>query len=229
MRDLGNIVLHIPAREGSERVPMKNIRLMSGSPMISYSIRAALISGVTKNIYINTDSKDIIDYVKKEFDQVDVYHRRKDLASGTATSDQFNMDIINSLKPDTLIMVNPVCPLIEASDISNAVLKYQDSECDTLITCNETQMQTFCNELPVNIRINEQLALSQENKKVKILNWAITIWDAKKFKKRFDRLGYAVMGEERLLFPIHRMRGLKVSEEADFQMCEAIISSNIKS
>jgi CMP-N,N'-diacetyllegionaminic acid synthase len=228
MKNLGKIVLHIPAREGSKRVPRKNIRLMAGNPMISYVIKAVLMSNVTKNVYINTDSREIMDYVDREYNQIISYNRRKDLASDTATSDQFNMDIINSLKPDTLIMINPVCPLIESTDISNAVLEYQNSDCDTLITCNETQMQTFCNGLPVNIRVDEQLSPSQDNKKVKILNWAITIWDAKKFKKRFDKFGYAVMGENRLLHPIDHLKSFKVSEEVDFQTCQAIISSNIK-
>jgi CMP-N,N'-diacetyllegionaminic acid synthase len=226
MKNLGKVVLHIPAREGSKRVPRKNIRLMAGSPMISYVIKAALMSGVTDNIYVNTDSEEIIDYVNREYSQLNIYKRNFFLASDTASSDQFNMDIINTLNPDTLIMINPVCPLIESTDIANAVLEYQNSDCDTLITCNETQMQTFCDGLPVNIRVNEQLCPSQDNKKVKILNWAITIWDARKFKKRFDELGYSVMGDVRLLHPINHLRSFKVSEEMDFQACQALIISN---
>jgi CMP-N-acetylneuraminic acid synthetase len=66
MKNLGKIVLHIPAREGSKRVPRKNIRLMAGNPMISYTIRAALMSGITDHVYVNTDSEEIIDYVNRE-------------------------------------------------------------------------------------------------------------------------------------------------------------------
>ena len=36
MKDLGKIVIHIPAREGSKRVPKKNLRHMNGKPMISF-------------------------------------------------------------------------------------------------------------------------------------------------------------------------------------------------
>jgi CMP-N-acetylneuraminic acid synthetase len=149
------------------------------------------------------------------------------LASDTASSDQFNMDIINTLQPNTLIMVNPVCPLIDSSDIKNAVLEYQSSNCDTLITCSTTQMQTFCDDNPVNIRVDGQLQPSQDNKVVQILNWAITIWDAKKFKKRFDKLGYAVMGENRLLYSIDHLKSFKVSEEKDFQVCQRLIVSEL--
>ena len=75
MKNLGKVVLHIPAREGSKRVPRKNIRLMAGSPMISYVIKAALMSGVTDNIYVNTDSEEIIDYVNREYSQLNIYKR----------------------------------------------------------------------------------------------------------------------------------------------------------
>ena len=34
----------IPARGGSKRIPLKNIKEFNGSPLISYSIKAALES-----------------------------------------------------------------------------------------------------------------------------------------------------------------------------------------
>lgn len=225
MKDLGKVVLHIPAREGSKRVPRKNIREMAGSPMISYTIRAALNSGVTDGVYVNTDAHEIIDYVQEAFPEMKVYERKKTLADDKASSDQFNMDIIEALQPDTLIMINPVCPLIEAEDIKNAVLAYQKADCDTLITCSTTQMQTFCNDQPVNINPDEELAPSQDNPVVQILNWAITIWDAKAFKQRFHELGYASMGIKRFLYPIDHLKSFKVSEEKDFKVCEALILS----
>lgn len=225
MRDLGKVVLHIPAREGSKRVPRKNIRLMAGKPMISYALTAALESAVTKNIYLNTDAQEIIDYITAEFPQVKVYKRDKSLASDTASSDEFNMDVINSLTPDTLIMINPVCPLIEASDISAAVTAYRKSNADTLITCSETKMQAFCEGNSVNINVNEALAPSQLNPAVQILNWAITIWDAAAFSKRFRENGYAVLGQARYLFPIDHLKSFKVSELGDFKVCEALIET----
>jgi CMP-N-acetylneuraminic acid synthetase len=39
-----------PARSGSKRVTGKNIRLLGGHPMIAYSIRAALDSGVFQRV-----------------------------------------------------------------------------------------------------------------------------------------------------------------------------------
>ena len=227
MKNLGKIVLHIPARENSKRVPHKNIRIMNGYPMISYAIQNAIDSDVTKNIYVNTDSDEIEHYVKNNFD-IKVYKRESSLANDKATSDQFNHDIIDRLKPDTLIMINPVCPLISPSDIKEALDLYKKSNCDTLISASKTQMQTFCDLQAVNINLNEELAPSQENKVVHVLNWAITIWNAKLFDERMNKQGFASMGEDRLLFELDHIRGIKVSEEEDFIFAEKILKINEK-
>ena len=67
------IVLHIPARDGSKRVPKKNIRLMNGRPMIDYTIRAAIGAAITTNLYVNTDSEDIENYVDENYDTIKIY------------------------------------------------------------------------------------------------------------------------------------------------------------
>lgn len=50
-------VAFIPARSGSKRVPNKNIRQLGGHPMLAYSIRAAIDSGVFDAVICATDSE----------------------------------------------------------------------------------------------------------------------------------------------------------------------------
>ncbi|SEH30094.1 cytidylyltransferase domain-containing protein [Magnetospirillum fulvum] len=47
----------IPARSGSVRVRHKNIRTLNGHPVIAYSIRAAIESGVFASVVVSTDSE----------------------------------------------------------------------------------------------------------------------------------------------------------------------------
>lgn len=49
----------IPARGGSKRIPRKNIKLFLGRPIIEYSIRAALESGLFNQIIVSTDDEEI--------------------------------------------------------------------------------------------------------------------------------------------------------------------------
>ncbi len=224
MKNLGKIVLHIPAREGSKRVPKKNIRLMNNNPMISYAIEASIKANISEHLYVNTDSKEIKDFVNTNYDEVKIYKRKKLLASDEASSEDFNLDIIKQLSADTLIMINPVCPLVTSNDIKNAFKAYKESDCDTLITSTSTKMQTFCENIAININEDEKLAPSQDNKIITTLNWAITLWDAKKFIKRMEEKGYASLGENRLFFDIDPLHSIKVSEEKDFLLAENLLS-----
>jgi CMP-N-acetylneuraminic acid synthetase len=225
MRELGKTALHIPAREGSKRVPRKNLRLMNGKPMISYVIEAALQSGVTEHCYVNTDSEELIAYVKSAYPRMKIYLRAKELCNDRAQSDDFNADMIRNLQPDTLIMINPVCPLIEAEDIQNVVEAYKNSDADTLITSCSTHMQTFCEGKPVNIDVMQPLAPSQENPLVTTLNWAITLWEAQPFLRRMEEKGFGVWGDKLMFYDIEPFKAVKVSVEDDFLFAEKLIKT----
>lgn len=219
-------IAHIPARAGSKRVPKKNLRLVAGKPMVAYAIDIALRANYIDEVYINTDDPEMASVGEEH--GAKVYLRDPELASDTATSDDFNSDIIRNLKPKTLVMVSPTCPLLTLDDVSSALNAYEQCDADTLITCSETQMQVFCQDRPVNIDVNSALAPSQENPRVQILNWAITIWDGKAFETRMNANGHAVWGSKRVLHPIPALNSVKVSTLEDFELATAIMTARLQ-
>jgi CMP-N,N'-diacetyllegionaminic acid synthase len=52
-------VAFIPARQGSKRVPGKNVRVFGGHPMLAYTLAPAIESGVFESVIVSTDSEDI--------------------------------------------------------------------------------------------------------------------------------------------------------------------------
>ena len=55
----------IPARQGSKRIPKKNIRDFSGKPVIAYSIKVAIESGIFDKVLVSTDSENIAEIAIK--------------------------------------------------------------------------------------------------------------------------------------------------------------------
>jgi len=55
----------IPARGGSKRIPRKNIKDFYGSPLISYSIKAAIDSNCFDKIIVSTDDEEIAEIALK--------------------------------------------------------------------------------------------------------------------------------------------------------------------
>ncbi len=49
----------ITARGGSKRIPRKNIKEFCGKPIITYSIEAALHSGLFTEVMVSTDDEEI--------------------------------------------------------------------------------------------------------------------------------------------------------------------------
>lgn len=220
------LVAQIPARGGSKRVPRKNVRNMAGRPMIAYSIEAALAVEEIDDVVVNTDDEEIAQ-VAGESGAL-VHMRPKELASDSATGDDFTLEFIQRWKPKTLMLINPVCPLVQTKEIQDAIAKFNYSEGDTLISCSETQMQVAVEGTFVNIDSSGPLMPSQENPKVQILNWAVAIWDTDSFLTRKRQNGPAYLGEQRILFPIDGISGIKVSEEEDFLLAEAILQARKK-
>src|ERR1700733_12258823 len=54
----------IPARGGSKRIPRKNMALLGGKPLISYTIEAALSSHRLSEVLVSTDDKEIAEYAR---------------------------------------------------------------------------------------------------------------------------------------------------------------------
>jgi len=55
----------ITARGGSKRIPRKNIKDFCGEPIINYSIKAAINSGIFDEIMVSTDDDEIAEISKK--------------------------------------------------------------------------------------------------------------------------------------------------------------------
>ena len=53
-----NCIGLIPARSGSKRIPNKNIRHLNGHPLLAYSIRSALDSGIFESVVVSTNSEE---------------------------------------------------------------------------------------------------------------------------------------------------------------------------
>lgn len=56
-----NMVGLIPARDGSKRLPGKNRKLLAGHPLIAYTIRAAIDSGVFSEVLVCSENAAIMD------------------------------------------------------------------------------------------------------------------------------------------------------------------------
>jgi len=215
------IICEIPARYGSQRLPHKNLKMLCGKKMIEYSINAAKKSRFIDRIYVNTENQKI---GQVAIDSGVEFYRRDSILSGpNRHSDDFNYDFIKKIHPDILVMVNPVCPLITTDDIDKTINFFLKNKYNTVITVSHEYLQCFFKNQPVNVELKSKLLATQDLEPVQIINWAVTIWDAKKFVERYETIGSGVLSGDIGFFPISKKRAIKISTLDDFEMAEAIL------
>ena len=77
----------IPLRGGSKSIPKKNIKLIANKPLCYWTIYAAIKSPLIDNVYISTDSKEIIDVIQSFNFDIKIILRPNELATDTASTE----------------------------------------------------------------------------------------------------------------------------------------------
>ncbi len=215
------IICEIPARDGSKRVKQKNLRHIDGQPLISYAIEAAKKSEMLDEVYVNSESE-VIGQIALDYG-IKFYKRDINLAGDNTTSDEFNYDFIKVLNPDILVMVNPVSPLIEGTDIDGAIDFFIKNNYDTVITVREEKFQAFCDNKPINFDPKLPLPRTQDLKPIQLCAWSICIWRAETFVESYEKTGHAVFSGNVGFYPLTFLRSIKISDEEDFALAESLL------
>lgn len=87
----------IPARSGSKRIPNKNIQLLNGHPMLAYTVRAAIDSGVFDSVICATDS-DLYADIARYYGAEVPFLRSADISGDKSPDIEWVIWILNSLK-----------------------------------------------------------------------------------------------------------------------------------
>ena len=122
----------IPARGGSKRIPGKNIRDLCGKPIISYTIEAAVQSGVFSRIIVSTDSDEIASVAKEHGAEVP-FIRQASLADDHTPVSLVTVDALERLDPNGMIyqsvaQLMPNCPLRTDEDIKDSYQQFVETQ-----------------------------------------------------------------------------------------------------
>lgn len=133
-----NILAVIPARGGSKGIPRKNVRLLKGKPLISYSITCALNSKFDIDVVVSTDDKEI-ERIATLFG-AEVIERPNHLATDSITLDPvihhalIEKEKLSEKRYDVVITMQPTSPLLRTSTLDDAIEKFIGDSIDTLLS-----------------------------------------------------------------------------------------------
>lgn len=125
------ILALIPARGGSKRLPQKNVRLLGGKPLITWSIET--VTGISEicDVLVSTDDPQIARISKQAGAQVP-WLRPAELATDTATSVDVALHGINWYEEhhgqiDGLLLLQPTSPFRSADTVKRGIELYREN------------------------------------------------------------------------------------------------------
>lgn len=118
----------IPARGGSRRIPRKNIKQFFGKPIIAYSIKTAVDSGLFEKIVVSTDDDEIAALAKRFGAGTQMRSARMSRNEvGTQEVARYVLEHASLSQEDTACVIYPTAPLMTIGDLRRARNAYLGS------------------------------------------------------------------------------------------------------
>lgn len=133
------VVAFVPVRCGSKSIPMKNIKMFCGKPLVYWALKALDDSDKIDKIVLAIDCWQIEQALNEfKFSKLELYHRKKENATDTASTESVMLEFLEvaELKPDDVfILCQATSPFTRAADFDNALRQYEQENADSLLTC----------------------------------------------------------------------------------------------
>ena len=221
----------IPARSGSKGLKDKNIKLLSGKPLIAYSIESALESGLFDEVMVSTDSEQYAQ-IAREYGAKVPFLRSEKTASDTASTKDCIIEVLEmyckmGASFDRIMILQPTSPLRRVEDIKQADKIYRDKGAKSVIgVCEVDHSPLWCNVLPENGSLDGFINRGNGNRRQELdkyyrINGAIYLHDTKYYVENdyfYDETAFAYVME--------RKYSVDIDNEIDFKLAEFMMEYN---
>jgi len=129
------IFAFIPARGGSKRVPGKNMKLLNGDHLITYTLFAASHSKYIDYFVVSTDDEKTREYCWNLC--VNTVSRTPEQCEDSYSTDDLRNDMYKMYNYDYCITLHPTSPFRTAEDIDKGIEMIIDQDADGLLSLRD--------------------------------------------------------------------------------------------
>ena len=224
---MSNIAI-IPARSGSKGLVNKNVKLLSGKPLLAYSVEAAIGSHCFDQIMVSTDSEEYAEIAVNCGAKVPFL--RSEATSGDTSSSWDMVDEVlhkyaeMGMRFDTFCLLQPTSPLRTDVDIRNAYSLFYDKDAIAVVSMSEVAHPIeWCGKIDSSLSLDgfhseKDSVQRQQVTKTFIPNGAIFIFDVLEFAK--NRFLYR---EGAYAYIMPKERSVDIDSEFDFEFAEFLM------
>lgn len=125
----------IPVRGGSKSIPLKNIKIFCGKPLVYWTIKAAQDCIKIDKVYVSTDSEIIKKTVNDfGFDKVEVIDRSVDNSTDNASTESVMVEFAQKYEFNNLVLIQATSPLLVGDDLDKGIELFEQPEVDSVLS-----------------------------------------------------------------------------------------------
>ncbi|WP_432775379.1 acylneuraminate cytidylyltransferase family protein [Brevibacillus gelatini] len=222
------IVAIIPARGGSKGVPRKNIRLLAGNPLITYTINAALKSPLISRCIVSTEDEEIKKVSLAA--GAEVIDRPYEFATDLASSEDVVRHVLEQLMiegnlPNYFMLLQPTSPMRTEKHVTECINMSLNRNSSCTISVTEMEHHPFkcfyAKEGTLIPFLNKESLSKPRQQLARILrqNGAMYFLDCNQF---LDKKSFFV--EPVLPYFMDQSDSIDIDSEQDFLFCEFLMT-----
>ena len=135
----------IPAREGSKSIKNKNLYKISGKPLIYFTILAAKKSKMFDQIFVSSDSQEILNYSLSQ--NVSVVKRPKKYSRDFSSANDVVKHFIKQSRilngEDSIVYLQPTSPLRNYIDVKKSIKLFNKNNEKPLVSVKKTDVCVY--------------------------------------------------------------------------------------
>lgn len=184
---MSKVLAIIPVKLNSKRLIKKNIKLLKGYPLFLWTYAAAKACKNIDKIVISTESKKVLNIVKK-YGYKNFYQRPKKLTLSNTTNSDVVLDVIKyekkrGYKYDHALLLQPTSPIRKKGSLDKFIKLYIKSNCNSGVSLKGPIIKKYNFLGKIKNNKYKFLNYSLKNKKFYQPNGSIYIAKIEKFMK----------------------------------------------
>jgi CMP-N-acetylneuraminic acid synthetase len=215
----------LPMKAHSERMPDKNIKNFCGKPLYHAVLSTLLQSEYIDKVIINTDSEIIKVDALKNFEEVVIIDRPKEIQGDFVSMNDIIAYDLTKNDGEYFLQTHSTNPLLQSSTIDLAIETYFKSlnEFDSLFSVTRLQTRLYWKDgSPVNHNPNELLR-TQDLPPVYEENSNFYIFS----KNSFVDAGESRIGLKAQMFEINKLEAVDIDEPEDWEIAEILYKRRV--
>jgi len=135
MIEQGKVAAFIPVRGGSKSVPLKNVKIIAGKPLVQWVLEAAVNAACIDAVYVATDSGEIAQVVHSlNLSKVSVIGRSPETATDEASTESALIEFCHQYDFEQIFLIQATSPLLTSSDLQSGWREYQKTSFDSILS-----------------------------------------------------------------------------------------------